>query len=290
MGTHPIFESDFDCLTDAKMEPREAARRISRAWLAYRDRQIFRILASVLSVANEGQDGALLARLSPNEAALFDPSRIVLKMRLAGEQFPPKVVFKICLKKASICYLNGRNELKKDVEGALRLMGERNYLQQLTSDLIERQQNKHVVDLIDIGTGEDYARFCNYQEKSDARIGGKDNHWRTVDLEALPRAAPLRDLFELIDTASISSLPRKFWTLPKNRAHFETQVTLLLNESKQLTIPKPRQKSSKQSSTTPKPPPSWNHSIKADSIKLASFDAEFDDYEARELYEWSQFL
>merc|ERR1711892_1546157 len=139
MGTHPIFESDFDCLTDAKMEPREAARRISRAWLAYRDRQIFRILASVLSVTNEGQDGALLARLSPNEA-----------------------------------------------------------------DLFERQQNKHVVDLIDIGTGEDYARFCNYQEKSDARIGGKDNHWRTVDLEALPRAAPLRDLFELIDTASIS--------------------------------------------------------------------------------------
>merc|ERR1711892_732055 len=178
MGTHPIFESDFDCLTDAKMEPREAARRISRAWLAYRDRQIFRILASVLSVTNEGQDGALLARLSPNEAALFDPSRIVLKMRLAGEQFPPKVVFKICLKNAAICYLNGRN-----------------YLQQLTSDLIERQQNKHVVDLIDIGTGEDYARFCNYQEKPDARIGGKDNHWRTVDLEALPRAAPLRDLF-----------------------------------------------------------------------------------------------
>ena len=88
-------------------------------------------------------------------------------MRLAGEQFPPKVVFKICLKKASICYLNGRNELKKDVEGALRLMGERNYLQQLTSDLIERQQNKHVVDLIDIGTGEDYARFCNYQGKFD---------------------------------------------------------------------------------------------------------------------------
>ena len=67
-------------------------------------------------------------------------------------------------------------------------------------------------------------------------------------------------------------------------------MTLLLNESKQLTIPKPRKKSSKQSNTTPKPPQSWNHSIKADSIKLASFDAEFDDYEARELYEWSQFL
>ena len=62
------------------MEPREAARRISRAWLAYRDRQIFRILASVLSVTNEGQDGALLARLSPNEAALFDLGIVILKV------------------------------------------------------------------------------------------------------------------------------------------------------------------------------------------------------------------
>ena len=77
---------------------REAARRISRAWLSFRDRQIFQILKSVMAVTNQGMDGMLLQRLSPNEAALFDPESIVLKMRLAGEQFPPKVVFKICLK------------------------------------------------------------------------------------------------------------------------------------------------------------------------------------------------
>merc|ERR1712168_297512 len=161
MGTHPIFESDFDCLTEGKsilgeyME-REAARRISRAWLSFRDRQIFQILKSVMNVTNQGMDGILLQRLSPNEAALFDPNSIVLKMRLAGEQFPPKVVFKICLKNSSICYLNGRNELKKDIQGALKLMG-------------ERKKNKNVVDLIDVGTAEDYHRFCNYQ----AAIGGK---------------------------------------------------------------------------------------------------------------------
>ena len=42
-------------------------------------------------------------------------------------------------------------------------MGERNYLTQMTSDLLERKRNKNVVDLIDVGTGEDYRRFHNYQ-------------------------------------------------------------------------------------------------------------------------------
>ena len=50
-------------------------------------------------------------------------------------------------------------------KGALKLMGERNYLTQMTSDLIERKKNKNVVDLIDVGTAEDYNRFCNYQGK-----------------------------------------------------------------------------------------------------------------------------
>ena len=65
--------------------------------------------------------------------------------------------------KAAVCYLNGRNELRADVEGALRMVGERNYFAQLTSDLIERRQNKDVVDLVDIGTELDMRRFANYQ-------------------------------------------------------------------------------------------------------------------------------
>ena len=44
----------------------------------------------------------------------------------------------------------------------------------------------------------------------------------------------------MIDTATISSLPRQFWTLPKNRAHFETQVMMLLTQDTKLIIPKPK--------------------------------------------------
>ena len=43
------------------------------------------------------------------------------------------------------------------------MMGERNFYAQLTSDLIERQKNKKVVDEIDIGTEQDRIRFKNYQ-------------------------------------------------------------------------------------------------------------------------------
>ena len=64
---------------------------------------------------------------------------------------------------SAVCYLNGRNEIKKDVKGSIQMMGERNFYAQLTSDLIERQKNKKVVDEIDIGTEQDRIRFKNYQ-------------------------------------------------------------------------------------------------------------------------------
>jgi len=48
-------------------------RVIERAWLAYRDRQIFQILKSVLSVGSHDDNcHLLLQRLSPIEARLFN--------------------------------------------------------------------------------------------------------------------------------------------------------------------------------------------------------------------------
>ena len=114
-----------------------------------------------------------------------------------------------------------------------------------------------------------------------------------MDLESLPRAAPIRDLFEVIDTATISSLPRQFWTLPKKRAHFETQIMMLLTQDQKLVIPRPKAPRAKSAqSVATERSAVWRAKGKTedtDSIKLASFDAEFDR-EARELYEWSQFL
>lgn len=278
-------------------------RVIERAWLTYRDRQIFQILKSVLSVGSHDDNShLLLQRLSPIEARFFNAQTAEVKLRLAGETFPPKVVFKVALKNSAVCYLNGRNEIKKDVKGSIQMMGERNFYAQLTSDLIERQKNKKVVDEIDIGTEQDKIRFQNYQDQSIARIGGKDNQWRSVDLQNLPKAAPIRDLFELIEAKQLSALPRQFWTMPKNRNHFEKQVMLLLSENR-LIVPNPqpaykRTKSAKSiaSERTEKyiemstrySSPRKGAQL-ADDVNVMSIEPAFDR-EARELYEWSQFL
>jgi len=279
-------------------------RVIERAWLAYRDRQIFQILTSVLSVgSHENNCHLLLQRLSPVEARLFNAKTAEVKLRLAGETFPPKVVFKVALKNSAVCYLNGRNEIKKDVKGSIQMMGERNFYAQLTSDLIERQKNRKVVDEIDIGTEQDRIRFKNYQDQSIARIGGKDNQWRSVDLQNLPKAAPIRDLFELIEAKQLSALPRQFWTMPKNRNHFEKQVMLLLTENR-LIVPKPqpakkRTKSAKSSASERTERyiemsaggyPSARGPKRGHEVNVISIETDDFDQEARELYEWSQFL
>lgn len=279
----------------------EHIRVIERAWLAYRDRQIFQILKSVLTVGSDQNNcHLLLQRLSPVEAQLFNSQSAEVKLRLAGESFPPKVVFKVALKNSAVCYLSGRNEVKKDIQGSIQMMGERNFYAQLTSDLIERQNNKKVVDQIDIGTQHDMIRFKNYQDQSIARIGGKDNQWRSVDLQNLPKAAPLRDLFEIIEAKQLSALPRQFWTRPKNRNYFEEQVMLLLSENR-LTVPKPqpakKRTKSAQSKASELTDQYFNQKTAVnqrahrneDEIKIISIETEFDQ-EARELYEWSQFL
>ena len=60
----------------------------------------------------------------------------------------------------AVCYLTGRKALRDDLEGAVRMMGEKNFCAQLTSDLIERKVNRNVVDEIDIGTNDDLGFGC----------------------------------------------------------------------------------------------------------------------------------
>ena len=69
--------------------------------------------------------------------------------------------------------------------------------------------------------------------------GGKDNGWRRVDLRTLPRAAPFRDLYEVVQSKRLSHLPPSFWAQPRNQAHLETQIEILLADEATLEIPKP---------------------------------------------------
>jgi len=318
MGTHPIFESDFDCLTvnwartrHNRMRSREraAVATIQRAWLAHRDYQIYQILRAVVCVSEGDFGRILLSRLAPTEAQ-FLMKGCSVKLRLAGESFPPKVVFKVSLnaKSDSVCYLSGRRELKDDITGAVAMMGERNFCAQLASDLIERKMNGSVVDVVDVGTARDMARFKAYEEKSSATIGGKDNGWRLVDLQTIPRAAPFRDLFQVVHSKQLSHLPKTFWSRPRNREHLLRQIELLLaDEHYGVAKANPRFRSEeeieqkRQDSAALRIEKMTNlyleraascSTASAKSTKLTIVDLEPLDFdnEARELYEWSQYL
>merc|ERR1711973_1066113 len=212
MGTHPIFESDFDCLTEfraLRMDEKRAAKIIARAWLIHRDKQIYQILRAVACVSEGPFGQILLTRLAPIEAQFLPKDSCRVKLALAGDTFPPKDDFKVSLmSKGAVCYLSGRRELKSDVDGAISMMGERNFCAQLTSDLIERKNNRGVIDEIDVGTEQDLARLKAYTDNSSCLIGGKDNGWRRVDLRTLPRAAPFRDLYEVVQSNGSPIYPR----------------------------------------------------------------------------------
>ena len=121
--------------------------------------KLVQILRAVVSVAEGDFSRILLARLAPIEAQ-FIMRGCTVKLRLAGNTFPPKVVFKVGLSSSgAVCYLSGRRELRNDINGAMSMMGERSFCAQLASDLIERRTNRSVVDEIDIGTQQDAARF-----------------------------------------------------------------------------------------------------------------------------------
>lgn len=133
--------------------------------------------------------------------------------------------------------------------------------------------------------------------------GGKDNGWRRVDLRTLPRAAPFRDLYEVVQSKRLSHLPPSFWAQPRNQAHLETQIEILLADEATLEIPKPvsigekeekRQKmESKKMHKMKELYLSDNNSEKTDQnnkINIVDFEPVEFDNEARELYEWSQYL
>jgi hypothetical protein len=64
------------------------------------------------------------------------------------------------------------------------------------------------------------ARFKAYQENSNASVGGKENTWRRVDLCNMPKAAPYRDMFELIEKNQIRQGSKSGKQNQRNWMHF----------------------------------------------------------------------
>jgi hypothetical protein len=96
----PISVPSLDNVT---IDPGELARRyraqrkICRVWRRYSHIRVFAYFKQLIGFKNHGHPVALLRCVCPQEAALVaDPSSgMFVRFRLAGEKFPPMIVYKL---------------------------------------------------------------------------------------------------------------------------------------------------------------------------------------------------
>lgn len=78
------------------IELQRAARCMQRLWRRYKDRVEYLSRVQILRFRNNQDPAVLLRSINPGEAQLFDKAtRIVLRFRLGGHEFPPKIYYKV---------------------------------------------------------------------------------------------------------------------------------------------------------------------------------------------------
>nr|XP_032828578.1 putative uncharacterized protein CXorf58 homolog [Petromyzon marinus]XP_032828579.1 putative uncharacterized protein CXorf58 homolog [Petromyzon marinus]XP_032828580.1 putative uncharacterized protein CXorf58 homolog [Petromyzon marinus] len=177
----------------ATREEEAAAACIQRWWRSHNGRLLFLRLRDALHLAEKCLTYDLLRRVSPKEAELLrDPSmQCRVRLRLAGDQFPPRVVFKIFSRPGatSSTYMSGCRLIQPASQAATdayHMMGTRSFCKQITLDA-QLHERARVTGEVDVTTGKDYMQYVSYLDETEARLGGRGNRWRTLSLAELPR-------------------------------------------------------------------------------------------------------
>ncbi|KAK7172527.1 hypothetical protein R3I93_002593 [Phoxinus phoxinus] len=168
----------------------KCARRVQLCWRSFRDRRLFRLLINTLRSAEQCPASSVLHQLSPREAELLkDPSlKCKLRFRFAGPRFPPSVVFKIFHTGGGRQLLSGHklfapsNQATAD---SCRMMGNRVFLDLMSVNEIHKEPQ-------DVFCMRDYMQYCSRLDELPARVGGRENGWRSLSLKPLSRDAALR--------------------------------------------------------------------------------------------------
>ncbi|XP_040597271.1 putative uncharacterized protein CXorf58 [Mesocricetus auratus] len=202
----------------AKIKARKeeiSATKIQKAWFTYVDKTLFKLLKHTVCAAEYCVAHELLKKVSPIEAALVkDPSmKCKVRFRFGGETFPPFIVFKIFFKNDGhgYKYFSGKDLLKpssKAVADAYKIMGERKFCQQIMEDEHLFQKFK-VTDRMDVVTVQDYMQYCSLMDKTPASSGGKNNHWRRLNLRYIPKTMMMYDIVDYAESGVISNRLQK---------------------------------------------------------------------------------
>lgn len=197
-----------------------SGRIIKRCWLRYRDRQMFKLLKHSICAAEHSLSYEILRKVSPKEAEFFkDPScNIKVRFRFGGSEFPPEIFFKIYMQADSsqIKYITGKKLINASTEAsreACDMMGARKFYDLVIQDAVHHQQHR-ITDEIDVTTSKDYMQYLSLLDETPAYMGGKENYWRRLTLNSLPRSTIFFDLLDFAYSKTSRMTPRLKRELP----------------------------------------------------------------------------
>eukprot|EP00794_Sanderia_malayensis_P011024 gene11024-12188_t len=241
--------------TDRREIEEEAVKIIERCWCSFRDQQMFQLLKYAVCAAEHSLTYEILRKLSPIEAELlrdpiFQPK---VKFRFLGPDFPPFIVFKVYIQSDGkrVKYLSGKKIIKPASEyacafeggliqslvakevacervdsiglsravmaavDACKQMGNRKYYHQMITDMCQSEADT-ITDEIDVTNLKEYMQYLKNTDEMPAKLGGKDNTWRKLSLEALPRHNIMYDVMTFLSSGFAS--PRLKSEMPEMAA------------------------------------------------------------------------
>lgn len=193
-----------------------AVLTIERCWCSYRDRQMYKLLKYAICTAEHSLTYDIMRKISPAEAELLhDPvfkSRI--RFRFSGSEFPPHIVFKIYIKTdgQGVKYLSGKKTIKPASQAAVdscELMGNRKFFDQMIIDMCQDQQNL-IVDELNVSNMKDCMKYLTALDETPASLGGRDNTWRRLSLDVLPRHHIIYDVVSYLTDRQMSVKMRDY--------------------------------------------------------------------------------
>ncbi|XP_006885138.1 PREDICTED: putative uncharacterized protein CXorf58 homolog [Elephantulus edwardii] len=192
-----------------------AVHIIEHAWLAHVYKTMFQLLKHTICAVEHYVAYEVLKGMCPLEAQLIkDPSmKYKVRFRFSGEEFPPFIVFKIFLhtEGRGYKYISGKNIMKSSNEtlsSACKMMGNSKFTSQILEDERLFQQFK-ITDEVDIVTLKDYMQYTSLMDEIPAYSGGRNNQWRRLTLQNLPRTMMIYDIVDYSESGTISDRLQK---------------------------------------------------------------------------------
>ena len=163
---------------------RDAVRAIEKWFIGIASRRCFALLKEAVRVVELSDVHEFIHQVSSADADLLhDAGAFVrLRLRFAGECFPPSIVFKF-ISAVNTCVLTGRDLIRVGTvagRDAARMMGTSAFLRQQRLDNHRAHEFDEMDPTVDIASRRDYLTYIAQMDDLPVWLGGRGNVWRPV--------------------------------------------------------------------------------------------------------------